>query len=96
MQKIQLYYKFTPISDPEVMQLWQKTLCDSLNLRGRILISKHGLNGTVGGDIEDLKKYIKATKEFPGFKGTVNELVLDAIKYLPCAYMLTEAPEGIV
>ncbi len=52
------------------MRLWQKTLCDSLNLRGRILISPHGLNGTVGGDIEDLKKYIKATKEFTGFKGT--------------------------
>lgn len=71
MQKIILYYKFTPIIDPLAMRLWQKTLTDSLNLRGRILISRHGLNGTVGGDIEDLKKYIKATKEFPGFKGTV-------------------------
>ncbi len=70
-QKIILYYKFTPIPDPETMRLWQKTLCDSLDLRGRILISPHGLNGTVGGEIEDLKKYIKATKEFPGFKGTV-------------------------
>lgn len=71
MQKILLYYKFTPIKDVETMKLWQKTLCDSLNLHGRILISKHGINGTVGGDIEDLKKYIKATKVFPGFKGTV-------------------------
>jgi UPF0176 protein len=71
MQKILLYYKFTPIKDVETMKLWQKTLCDSLNLRGRILISKHGINGTVGGDIEDLKKYIKATKVFPGFKGTL-------------------------
>lgn len=48
-----------------------KTLADSLNLRGRILISKHGINGTVGGDIDDVKKYIKATKQFPGFKNTV-------------------------
>lgn len=71
MQKILLYYKFTPIKDPETMKLWQKTLTDSLNLKGRILISPHGFNGTVGGDMEDLKKYIKATKEFPGFKGTV-------------------------
>jgi UPF0176 protein len=71
MQKILLYYKFTPIKDPETMRLWQKALCDSLDLRGRILISEHGLNGTVGGEIDDLKKYIKATKEFPGFKGTV-------------------------
>lgn len=68
MQKILLYYKFTPISDPEVVKLWQKTLADSLNLRGRILVSRHGLNGTVGGEMDDLKKYIKETKKFPGFK----------------------------
>ena len=69
-QKILLYYKFTPISDPELMKTWQKTLCDCLNLRGRILISRHGINGTVGGDMSDLKKYIKATKTgYSGFKG---------------------------
>lgn len=71
MQKILLYYKFTPIKDVDTMRLWQKTLCEGLNLRGRILISPHGLNGTVGGEMDDLKKYIKATKEFPGFKGIV-------------------------
>lgn len=71
MQKILLYYKFTPIKDPEAVKLWQKTLCDSLNLRGRILVSRHGINGTVGGEMSDLKKYIKATKQFDGFKKTV-------------------------
>jgi UPF0176 protein len=71
MQKIILYYKFTPIKDPVAMKLWQKTLADSLNLLGRVLISPHGINGTLGGDIDDLKTYIKATKEFPGFKGVV-------------------------
>ncbi len=71
MQKILLYYKFTPLSDPESVKLWQKTLCDSLNLRGRILVSQHGLNGTVGGDINDLKAYIKATKQYPAFKDIV-------------------------
>lgn len=71
MQKIILYYKFTPIRDPEAIKLWQRTLCDALDLRGRILVTRHGLNGTVGGDIDDLKKYIKATKQYPGFKGTV-------------------------
>lgn len=71
MQKILLYYKFTPITDPEAVKLWQKTLCDSLNLRGRILVSRHGLNGTVGGDLKDLKAYVKATKTYPAFKNTV-------------------------
>lgn len=68
MEKILLYYKFTPVKDPELLKLWQKTLCDSLNLHGRILVSKQGINGTVGGDIEDLKIYVKKTKEYPGFK----------------------------
>lgn len=71
MQKIILYYKFAPISDPEAVRLWQKTLCEGLNLRGRILISKHGINGTVGGDIKDVKAYVKATKSYPLFKGTM-------------------------
>jgi UPF0176 protein len=67
MQKILLYYKFMPLADPEAIKLWQKTLCAGLNLKGRILLSKHGINGTVGGDIEDLKTYVKATKAY--FKG---------------------------
>ena len=71
MQKILLYYKFTPIPDPEAVKLWQKSLCEGLNLRGRILVSRHGLNGTVGGDIEDLKAYVKATKQYAGFRDIV-------------------------
>lgn len=71
MQKVLLYYKFTPVKDPVTLRLWQKTLCDSLNLRGRILVSPHGINGTVGGDLDNLKTYIKKTKEFSGFKDIV-------------------------
>lgn len=70
MQKILLYYKFAPLSDPEAIRLWQRALCEQYNLRGRILISKHGLNGTVGGDIDDLKAYVKATKSYELFKKT--------------------------
>jgi UPF0176 protein len=70
MQKILLYYRFTPITDPEAVRLWQRALCESLDLKGRILISGHGINGTVGGDLKDLKQYVKQTKEFTGFKDT--------------------------
>jgi UPF0176 protein len=68
MQKIILYYKFVPLPDPKVVMLWQKTLTDSLNLKGRIIISKDGINGTVGGDIKDVKAYVKANKQFELFK----------------------------
>jgi len=66
--KILLYYRFTPLADPEAIRLWQWTLCDSLGLKGRIIISKHGINGTVGGPLSAVKKYIRATKEWSGFK----------------------------
>lgn len=68
LQKIILYYGFTPISDPEAVKLWQQNLCESLGLKGRILISKHGINGTLGGDMSALKKYVKTTKQYPGFR----------------------------
>ena len=68
LQKVILYYGFTPISDPDALKLWQRTLCESLGLKGRILISKHGINGTLGGDIDALRKYVRETKKYPGFK----------------------------
>jgi UPF0176 protein len=70
MQKIILYYKFTPISDPLAVRLWQQSLADKHQLRGRVIISPHGINGTLGGEIEDLKTYIKATKSYPAFHQT--------------------------
>lgn len=71
MQKILLYYKFTPVKDPQAVMLWQKSLTEKLDLRGRILISEQGINGTVGGNIADLKSYIKQTKQLAGFKDIV-------------------------
>ncbi len=65
--KVILYYGFVPISDPQAVKLWQKTLCESLQIKGRILISPHGINGTLGGEMEDVKKYIKNTRQYPGF-----------------------------
>ena len=67
--KILLYYVFTPLSDPEAIRLWQRDLCESLGLRGRILISKDGLNGTVGGDLPALKRYVRKTRQYAPFAG---------------------------
>ena len=69
MQKVILYYKFVPISNTEAVRLWQKALCEKLNLKGRIIIAEHGINGTLGGDIKNLKAYIKENKTY--FKGIV-------------------------
>ena len=67
LPKVILYYAFTPISDPAVIKVWQKFLCQSLNLKGRIIISPQGINGALGGDIDDLKKYIRQSRSYEGF-----------------------------
>lgn len=66
--KILLYYVFTPLADPEAIRLWQRDLCRSVGVKGRIVVSRDGINGTVGGDIRDVKRYLKATREYPAFR----------------------------
>lgn len=66
--KIVLFYRFTPLADPEAIRLWQQTLAASNNLTGRILISEHGINATVGGDIADVKRYVRGTRSYAPFK----------------------------
>ena len=67
LPKVILYYIFTPLSDPAAIKIWQKNLCQTLNLKGRIIISPHGINGTLGGEMNDLKKYIRQTRSYEGF-----------------------------
>ncbi len=66
--KVLLFYAFAPLADPEAIRLWQHTLADSLGLRGRILISRHGINATLGGDVIEMKKYVRGTKAYAPFK----------------------------
>jgi len=69
LAKVILFYAFTPIADPEAIRLWQRDLCEALGLKGRILISDQGINGTLGGAMSALKRYVRKTREFEGFKG---------------------------
>jgi len=67
--KVLLFYVFTPLADPEAIRLWQRDLCESLGLRGRILVSRHGINGTVGGELSACKRYARKLREYAPFKG---------------------------
>jgi UPF0176 protein len=69
MEKIILFYKFVPVADPEVARLWQLELCQRLDLHGRIIISPHGINGTLGGDLKSLRAYKSAMNKTTSFKG---------------------------
>lgn len=67
MQKVILFYKFIPVTDTTTVMYWQRALCEKLGLKGRILISVHGINGTLGGDIKQLKLYTREMKSHPLF-----------------------------
>ncbi|MEN0085199.1 MAG: rhodanese-related sulfurtransferase [Leifsonia sp.] len=67
--KVLLYYAFVPLPDPDAVRLWQRELCERLNLRGRILLSAQGINGTLGGELDALKHYLRVTKEYGPFRG---------------------------
>ncbi len=71
MNKVILYYKFVPLADPKMTMLWQRELCQRLNLTGRIIVSKHGINGTLGGDIESLRQYKRDMNASEIFRGIV-------------------------
>ncbi len=69
MQKIILYYKFVPLADAAMTMRWQRELCTRLKLKGRVILSEHGINGTLGGELDDVKTYVKEMNLTPQFKG---------------------------
>lgn len=83
MEKIILYYKFVPVTDPETVMHWQRLLCESLGLNGRIIISPHGINGTLGGELKALKSYVKAMNLHPKFKGITYKWSEGASEHFP-------------
>lgn len=69
MEKIILYYKFVPVLDPNMTMRWQRELCERLGLKGRIILSPHGINGTLGGELENLRAYKREMNKSVIFKG---------------------------
>jgi UPF0176 protein len=69
MEKVILFYKFVPVVDTTTVMYWQRALCEKLGLKGRILISPHGINATLGGNIKNLKYYTREMKSHPLFEG---------------------------
>jgi len=56
---ILLFYKYTPIDNPERLRDEQRFLCQKLGLKGRIIIAKEGINVTVEGTTENTEKYLE-------------------------------------
>ncbi|XP_053321769.1 thiosulfate sulfurtransferase/rhodanese-like domain-containing protein 2 [Spea bombifrons] len=66
--EVLLYYCYCEVTDPQWICNWQRTLCQVLNLTGKIRIATEGINGTVGGSKLSTRLYISTMLSHPLFK----------------------------
>lgn len=65
-----LYYKYTEIPDLDELLAFYDSNCNSLGLLGRVRLSPHGVNVTVGGKLSSLEKHIASVRSNGLFEGT--------------------------
>jgi len=58
--QILLYYKYVPIADPDSFAEEHRALCNEIGLKGRIIVSREGINGTVSGTTNQTSAYMTA------------------------------------
>lgn len=61
--RVLLYYKYVTIDDPERFSKAHLSFCKELGLKGRILVAREGLNGTVSGTARATQIYMDALHE---------------------------------
>ena len=69
--RVLLYYYYTPIEEPVEFAAEHLAFCKEIGLKGRILVAKEGINGTVSGDYEQTQAYMDKMKNDPNFKDIV-------------------------
>lgn len=65
--QVLLYYKYVQIENPDAFAEQHLAFCKDLGLRGRILVAKEGINGTVSGTFAQTETYMQAMHEDPRF-----------------------------
>lgn len=71
--QILLYYKYTKVNDPEAFVAWHKEVCAQLGFKGRILIAKEGINGTLEGLTGHTEEYVRLMHDQDGSEGTFGD-----------------------
>ena len=56
--RVLLYYKYVDLPDYEEYCQNHLKFCKDLGLKGRIIVSHEGINGTVSGTVEDRKSVV--------------------------------------
>jgi UPF0176 protein len=94
MYEVILYYKFQPITDPERFCKNHKQFCKELGVKGRIYISGEGINGTLGGTLEQVQKYKNHLAAMEGFEAI--DFKTDSSDYIPFAKLICKTRDEIV
>jgi len=72
--RVLLYYKYVPIEDPVTFAQEHLAACKELGLKGRILVSDEGINGTCSGTIEQTDAYMNMMKADERFADMVYKI----------------------
>ncbi len=65
-----LFYKYTPIEDPEQLRKDQMELATKLGLKGRVIVAHEGINATYEGTTENINAYLAEYLSDPRFSDT--------------------------
>lgn len=65
--RVLLFYKYVTIEDYEEFAAQHLQFCKELDLRGRILVAREGINGTLSGTVEQTDIYMETMKKDPRF-----------------------------
>ncbi len=66
--EILLYYKYATVRNPVKFMDEQRAFCEKHGLKGRIIVAKEGINGTIEGLTKDTRAYRKFLNSIVGFK----------------------------
>jgi UPF0176 protein len=59
-------YKFTPFADPEALRQPLLTACESVGIKGTLLLAREGINGTIAGTDNALASVLGHIRALPG------------------------------
>jgi UPF0176 protein len=65
--RILLFYKYADFSTPEDFQAEHLQFCTDNDIRGRVWISREGINATVSGTVKNIEKYKSEIRKHSGF-----------------------------
>jgi UPF0176 protein len=66
-------YKFVRLPDYEALQAPIAEICTQNNVKGTLLLAAEGINGTIAGPEEGLRKVLAYLGDIPAFKGLVHK-----------------------